>query len=176
MSEEMNTQTENKEKFEQNRRFTVVVVLLVLSLLFSITALGLSIFTLNGGKINLQHKAVVISEQYDKGQSLDLALETKKPMIVFFYTDWCGYCQKFIPTFSKVTKDSKIKSNFAIAYVNCEKPENAKIIEEYGVNGFPTVFVVDKEGKKTHLDNADFFNHDSKTTIKNKALELIEAK
>lgn len=174
MSEEVNTQTENKEKIEQNRRFTVIVVLLVLALLFSITSLGLSIFNLKGGKLG-EGNGIVVSQQYDKGQSLDKAIETKKPMLVLFYADWCGFCQKFAPTFHKVAKDAKIKSNFAIAYVNCDAPENQKFVQEYGIQAFPTVFVVDKDGNKTPLDNNTFFNNDSKNSIKNKALELIGA-
>ena len=97
-------------------------------------------------------------------------------MLVFFYVDWCGFCQKFAPTFHKITKDSEIKSNFAIAYVNCDAPENAKFVQEYGIQAFPTVFVVDKNGQRTQLQNETFFNNDSKEVVKNKALELIGVK
>ena len=45
---------------------------------------------------------------------------------------------------------------------------------EYGVQGFPSVFVIDKQGKKTQLDNNTFFNDDSKEVVAKKALELIE--
>ena len=149
----------------------VIVLLTIISLLFSIAALATSIYALNNG--GGEGKKVVISKQYDKGRSLQKAQDTNKPIIVFFYTDWCGYCQKFIPTFHKVTKNSKIKKNFAIAYVNCEKEENHKIMQEYGVQGFPTVIVIDEQGKRTQLENSTFFNDDSKDVITKKALELI---
>jgi len=71
----------------------------------------------------------VISKQYDKGKSLQKAQATDKPVLVFFYTDWCGFCQRFVPTFYKISKMPKIKKNLAIAYVNCEKQENHKIME-----------------------------------------------
>ena len=150
----------------------VIVVLTIISLIFSIAALATSVYTLLQGS-NSSGGTVVISKQYDKGRSLQKAQDTDKAIIAFFYTDWCGFCQKFIPTFDKVTKDSKIKKNFAIAYVNCEKEENQKIMQEYGVQGFPTVIVIDEQGKRTPLDNNTFFNDDSKDVITKRALELI---
>ena len=165
MSEEQN-QKPCKGKF-------VIVLLTILSFFFSIAALATSIYALNGGSVSTGDKKVVISTQYDRGRSLAKAMETKKPIIVFFYTDWCGFCQKFAPTFDKVTKNAKVKSNFAIAFVNCEKEENQKIMQEYSVQGFPTVFVIDETGKRTQLDNNTFFNDDSKDVLVKKVLELI---
>ena len=150
------------------------MVMVIISLLLSISALTLSVLSFKGGSGASQAGPVVISKQYDKGRSLDKAIATKKPMVVFFYTDWCGFCQRFIKTFDKVTKDRKIKSNFAIAYVNCEDQNNHKYMEEYKVQGFPTVFVVTKDGKKVHLDNNTFFNDDSVEVIKNNILDTIE--
>lgn len=147
-----------------------LAVLVVISLLLSIASLATSVFSFLGMPVE---KKVVISTQYDKGKSMKKAVETKKPVIVFFYTDWCGYCQKFAPTYHKLSKDRAIKKNFAIAYVNCEDSKNSDLINEYKIQAFPTVFVVDKEGKKTQLENRTFFNEDSVEVLKNKALELI---
>ena len=155
-------------------RSKAIVVLVALSLLLSIASLITSIVALNGGGgVQGGGKKVVISKQYDRGRSLEKALATNKPVIVFFYTDWCGFCQRFVPTFDKITKKPKIKKNFAIAFVNCEAEENRQIVNDYGVQGFPTVFVIDEEGKRTQLDNATFFNDDSKEVVAKKALELI---
>lgn len=151
-----------------------LIVLTVLSLLMSSAALTLSILAFNGGVSSGSSKKIVISKKYDRGKSIEKALETKKPMIVFFYTDWCGFCQRFAPTFDKITKSSQIKKNFAVAYVNCENPQNAKTVEEYGIEGFPTVFVVDENGKRTHLDNSIFFIEDAKEKVSAKALEIIK--
>ncbi len=170
----MSQENQVEEKVEKKCKFTLLVVLVITSLLFSISSLILSLISFKGGAVPSEPKAVVISKQYDKGRSLDKAIATKKPMIVFFYTDWCGFCQRFIKTFDKVTKDKKIKDNFAVAYVNCEDQKNAKYVEEYEVQGFPTVFVVTKDGKRIHLDNNTFFNDDSVEVIKNNALDAIK--
>ena len=173
MSEEQKLEQENTQENSCKGK-GVLIFLTILSLIFSIAALTLSIITFNnGGGSASEGKKVVISKQYDKGQSLEKAQATKKPMIVFFYTDWCGFCQRFVPTFHKISKMPKIKKNFAIAYVNCEKEENQKLMQEYGVHGFPTVYVIDAEGKRTQLDNATFFNDDSKDVVSKEALEII---
>ena len=169
MSEEI---TKNEEKKCNCQVFNAISVI---ALLLSIAALTMSVLMYSGTiqAAGAQNGPVKISTQYDKGKSLEKALATKKPVIVFFYTDWCGFCQRFIKTYAKVAKDPKIKKNFEIAYVNCEKEENHKIMEEYCVQGFPTVFVIDKEGKKTQLENSTFFNEDSKEVITQNALALI---
>lgn len=167
-----------EEKVNKNCKVTMCVVISVISLIFSITALTLSIVAAQGGLAKLMApKPVVISQQYDKGRSLDKAIETKKPILVFFYTDWCGFCQKFAPTFDKITKDAKIKANFAIAYVNCEDREaNGKHIDEYKIKGFPTVFVVNTDGKRIQLDNPTFFQENAVTVVRDNALEAIGKK
>ena len=167
MSEE-NQQTQNQEHSCTCKKLAVLVVA---SLIISILSLGTSIYTLTQGGAG--EKKVVISTQYDKGKSYEKAQKTEKPMIVFFYTDWCGYCQRFAPTFHKVTKDRDIKKNFAIAYVNCEKPENNSLMGEFDVHAFPTVYVVDKNKNKTHLDNATFFGDSAVEKIKEASLKAI---
>ena len=172
MSEEQNLQVEKK------CNSTLTVVLVTLSLLFSIVSLGLSGFLTyehfaGGGSVQKQGKKVVISKQYDRGRSLEKARETQKPIVVFFYTDWCGFCQKFAPVFDKITKSRAIKENFAIAFVNCEKEENHKHMEEFNVQGFPTVYVIKQDGTKEQLSNNTFFNDDSEKVVKEKMLEII---
>jgi len=150
-----------------------LVILTVLSLIMSIAALATSIYAISNGGRAEGGKKIVISKQYDKGRTLQKAQDTNKPIVAFFYTDWCGFCQRFVPTFDKITRQSKIKKNFAIAYINCEKEENSKIMQEYGVQGFPTVIVIDEQGKRTQLDNATFFNDDSKEVVTKNILQLI---
>lgn len=175
MSEEQENAV-NEVQDEKKCKSTVLTVLVFVSLIFSIISLGLSTYLMVAGGSSeggAQGKKVVISKQYDKGQSMDKALATKKPIIAFFYTDWCGFCQRFVPTFAKIAKDPQIKKNFAIAYINCEKEENSKYVQEYGVQGFPTVYVITPEGKKVQLKNETFFNDDSKDVVKKNALDIL---
>ena len=177
MSEEQNLEVEKKCKS------SILVPVAIITMVCSILTLGLMIYSLfgNGGFTAPQAgaakakegKKVVISTQYDRGRSLAKARATKKPIVVFFYTDWCGFCQRFAPTFDKITKEKAIKDNFAIAFVNCEKEENRKDMEEFEVQGFPTVYVIKEDGSKVQLENGTFFNDDSVKVVKEKMLEII---
>ncbi len=177
--ENQNVQQENQVevKSEKSCKKACLYLLVGISLLFSTIALGLSIYNTVAGNVGGasggEGKKVVISKQYDKGQSMDKAIAKNKPIIAFFYTDWCGFCQRFAPTFAKIAKDPQIKKNFAIAYVNCEQEENGKYVQEYEVQGYPTVYVITPEGKKEHLDNNTFFNPDSVEVVKNNVLNII---
>jgi thiol:disulfide interchange protein len=143
----------------------------------SFTALGLSIYntvTLNNGSAQANDGKVLISKKYDKGQSLAKAYKKQKPVLVFFYADWCGFCQRFAPTFYKVTKDREIKKTFAVAYVNCDKPENREYMQQFNVQGFPTVYVINNDRSKVQLENSTFFNEDSADVIKTNMLNIIK--
>ena len=102
---------ENKEKCTKKKTLTILVIVAIALSSIALILDGILIHKL--AQKGLFQSPVVISKQYDKGQSMEKALKKEKPVIVWFYTDWCGYCQRFAPTFGKVTKDKKIKNNFA---------------------------------------------------------------
>jgi len=184
MSEEQIVEQEPTSLSTCTKLFILVLATLVIStlslVLTAINTAKISKISAGEGGAPAQQEqqedknAVVISKQYDKGQSFEKALATKKPMVVFFYTDWCGFCQRFAPTFHKVTKTKDIKKNFAIAYVNCDSPENRKHMEEFGVQGFPTVYVIDKNNKRTQLENGTFFTSTAEKDLPVTIMNLLK--
>lgn len=155
---------ENKEKCGKKKLLTALAVIAIVLSGVSLILDGILIHKLNAKGI-LQ-EPVVISKQYDKGQSMEKALKTEKPVIVWFYTDWCGYCQRFAPTFGKITKDKKIKNNFAVAYVNAEMPENQALVQEYQIQGFPTIYLMNpKTNHKELVANEKLFTPDAKEKL-----------
>lgn len=83
----------------------------------------------------------------------------KKPILMFFYTDWCIYCKKMN---SEVFSDSEVShymnENFTSIRINPEKDnetieimgENvtpAKLMSYTGSNGFPTTLFLDYNRK-----------------------------
>ena len=154
----------------------ILVLSLILTLLNSMMLIFLTANKIseNGGiEIGIKsNKPVVISKQYDKGQSLTKAINTGKPMIVWFYTDWCRYCQKFAPTFKKVTTDRDIKKSFAVAYVNAEDFENKDYVKEYDIKGYPTVFLVNGD-KKELVPSQWLFQDDAAKKLKQNFLAFL---
>ena len=151
---------ENKEKCMKKK---VVTTLAVVAIALSSIALILDGIIINRlAAKDLWKAPVVISKQYDKGQSMEKALKSNKPVIVWFYTDWCGFCQRFAPTFGKITKNKGIKKNIAVAYVNAELPENQGLMQEYNVQGFPTIYLLNpKTGNKVQVANEKLFAPDA---------------
>ena len=176
---------------EHNCSCKKVLVLVLVTLMFSVATFALTLLNTllaaQGGHqfapqagapsapaVQENKDAVVISKQYDKGQSFAKAKATKKPMVVFFYTDWCGFCQRFAPTFHKAVTSNDIKKNFAVAYVNCDLPESRAAMEEFKVEAFPTVFVIDAKGKKTQLENSTFFVDGAEKNLPADMLKLLK--
>lgn len=95
---------------------------------------------------NEQAKKIEISKDFDKGQTYELAKKTGKPMIVMVYTDWCGVSVAAAPQFNDLTTNEQIKEKFAIAYINGDAKENAGLMKEFKIEGYPTIFIL-KDGK-----------------------------
>ncbi len=117
----------------------------------------------------------LISEKYDKGQSMEKALETGKPIIAWFYVDWCGFCKKFAPTFDEITKNKEIQDNLAIAFINCSDEKNQKLVEDYKIEAFPTVYMVNpKTNVRKVVDNQELFEDDAIKELTEKFLDFAK--
>lgn len=116
-----------------------------------------------------------ITKKYAKNLTLEKAQKSGKPVVAFFYADWCGYCKRFAPTFARIAKNNKIKSNMAVAYINCEAPENAHLIGEYQIQGFPTVYLIDSQtGVREKIDNSELFTPTAEKDLVEKFLKFAK--
>lgn len=92
--------------------------------------------------------------EYHIGITYEDALKSEKPMLAVFYVDWCGYCLRFMPKFNILSKLYKDKFNFVMINVE-ESKETAKLAQEVGIGGFPTVYVLDpKYDNRVLMPNA----------------------
>ena len=57
-----------------------------------------------------------------------------KGQIVFFGTEWCGYCKKLQPSWSKFKKNHP---NVNCVYVDCDKQKD--LAKKHNIKGFPTI-------------------------------------
>lgn len=77
---------------------------------------------------------------------LVLALERVKqdprPLVVYFYTDWCGYCRQFEADLLGTEKMSRWLSAGLAVRINPESGDTERqIARYYGVQGYPGFFV-----------------------------------
>jgi protein disulfide-isomerase len=94
----------------------------------------------------------------DFAQAKTLAAEQKRPIFINFSgSDWCGWCVKLDgEVFSQEAFVKYAGENLVLLLADFPKrtklPEaiaaqNNKLAENYGIRGFPTVLLVDAEGK-----------------------------
>lgn len=90
---------------------------------------------------------------YDLGMTMEQAAKEDKPVLTVFYVDWCTYCKKFMPRLDKVRNINEKDLN--VVLVNVESPENEKIVKEYKIGAFPTVYIIDpKYDNRVHIENS----------------------
>lgn len=93
--------------------------------------------------------------EYKFGIPYEKAVKAKKPMIVLFYADWCGFCVRFMPIFEELYKNHKNQFNFVKVNVEDKKYEDA--VKKYEIAAFPTVFMVNtKTDNREQLKNENF--------------------
>ncbi len=91
--------------------------------------------------------------EYKIGINYDKAMKSKKPALVLFYADWCGYCIRFMPVYQELSEKYKKDMNFA--KVNVEDKKYKSVVDNIGITGFPTVFIIDpKYDNRILMSNA----------------------
>ncbi len=76
---------------------------------------------------------VVTTEQQFQQQVLD----SPKPVLVDFSTDWCGYCKELAPSLGLLSKEYQGRALFLRVDGDRSKP----LVQKYGIRGYPTVLV-----------------------------------
>ncbi len=63
-------------------------------------------------------------------------------MLIYFHTEWCGYCKKFERDLWPTAAVQSGLRDVVKVRINPERsPEERAIAERYGVHGFPSLFV-----------------------------------
>ena len=72
---------------------------------------------------------------------------SRRPMLLYFHTDWCPYCKQFD---REILPDAEVAKAIAPAVkvrINPEKgADENEIARRYGVTGYPTLILVAEEG------------------------------
>jgi len=88
-----------------------------------------------------------VSWLYDYDQALARARDENKPILVDFYTDWCGWCKKLdAETYGNETVAALLNEGFVCLKVDAE--EHVDLAEEYNVVGYPTILFLSPDGEE----------------------------
>jgi len=100
----------------------------------------------------------------DWDKAIAAAKAQKKPVIVDFYTDWCGWCKKLDKeTYAAPEIKKRLKEGWIGVKINPEDETKkgtldgavvkySDIARKYNVRGFPTIIFLDKDGKEVKLE------------------------
>jgi len=81
--------------------------------------------------------------------ALKQAGSEKKLVLVDFTATWCGWCTKLKEeVFEKDEFKQYVADKFVLVAIDADK--NRELVDKYGVNGFPTIMVLDEAGKAVH--------------------------
>lgn len=87
-------------------------------------------------------------EKSDFQTALAKAKDQNKPLFVDFYTGWCAPCLSFV---KNVMTDKEVGASMNEAFINlkydAEVGEGKLLAKKYGVRSYPTLLILDSEGK-----------------------------
>jgi|LakMenEpi03Aug12_release.lakeMendotaPanAssembly.Ray.scaffolds.fasta_scaffold314811_2 thioredoxin-related protein len=71
-----------------------------------------------------------------------------KPIFIYGYTDWCGYCKKMSKsTFMEKEVNDFMNENYISISSDMEKGEGLSIAAKYGINSYPSYVILDSNGE-----------------------------
>ncbi len=75
-------------------------------------------------------------------EAFEAALKSGKPTILDFSTDWCISCRYMAP----IIKEVKIERGKEVNILTVNGDKELELVREYGVRGYPTFILFDREG------------------------------
>lgn len=88
--------------------------------------------------------AYAISWRYNLEDALKTAKQKQMPIMIDFYTDWCGWCKKLDQETYSNSEVKKLAEQFISVKIDGDRyPE---LISKYGVSGYPTIVFLSYEG------------------------------
>ncbi len=103
------------------------------------------------------------SEAVSWGSSLDNALMSSErsgePLMVDFYTDWCGWCKKMDNDTYMDSKVNDLSRKFICVKINAESDQETA--RKYNVSSYPTILFLNSKGSvigsvRGYMSPADF--------------------
>lgn len=72
---------------------------------------------------------------------LNLANKYKRPLMIYFYTNWCKWCNKMEKETFQDQELVKVSNQFVSIKIDGDR--NKEIVIKFGINGYPTIVFLD---------------------------------
>lgn len=93
-----------------------------------------------------QKSEVFIKEDWNK--ALELAKISNKPIVVDFYTEWCGWCVEMDKkTFQDSMIENRLTNEFIAVKLDAERGIGREVAMKYRIHSFPTIGYFQSNGK-----------------------------
>ena len=76
-------------------------------------------------------------EAVNKALFQKMVLESTTPVLLDFYANWCGHCQKLLPLLDEVAVD--MEGKLSVMKVNVD--ENREFAQKFEIKGLPTMLL-----------------------------------
>ena len=76
-------------------------------------------------------------EVVNKDNFKELVLDATGPVLLDFFANWCGHCQKLLPLLDEVA--TEVDGKFSIMKVNVD--ENRDLSQKFDIKGLPTMIL-----------------------------------
>jgi thiol:disulfide interchange protein len=78
-----------------------------------------------------------------------------RPLLVYFYTDWCPYCRELQQKLLDSGQVETYLRGITRVRINPEKgAEEARLAREYGVTGYPALFMIADGGRPERVSRS----------------------
>lgn len=91
-------------------------------------------------KVKIQKPLVEYEEEPEE------LVVSEKPILIYFYTDWCGACKKFAPYWNSLVESYGDK--YRCVKINAEAPKYRNVVRSFNIEGYPELFIYDKKNRK----------------------------
>jgi thiol-disulfide isomerase/thioredoxin len=98
--------------------------------------------------------------------ALRLSARHDIPILVYAYTDWCGYCRRLEASLLRDVAVNRTLAGFVKVKINPEdSSENDRLFKQWGGRGFPTLFVQAVSGDRPVRLRGPFTKHNGRWAL-----------